>query len=220
MMLALVVLAKNLNNAMVKNSQKHWDDIFAQRTEASLGWYESDISPSLSLLNQVPDWQTKAFFISGAGTSSLANHIAQHAKHLTINDISATALATLKTRLAQYQHIDYLNQDIAIPIKAEKLVDVWFDRAVLHFLTQPLQVASYVENLTQILKANGFVILAQFSKTGADQCAGLPVHRYNQEHLSKILGDDFELLDAFEHDDINPRGEPRAYIYTLFRKRF
>ena len=48
------------------------------------------------------------------------------------------------------------------------------------------------------MKNNGYVLLAEFSKTGALQCAGLELHRYSIEEMSFRLGNQFKLI---EHEE-------------------
>lgn len=47
---------------------------------------------------------------------------------------------------------------------------------------------------------------------------GYDVKNYDQNLLAKFLGEDFKLLEYFEHTYYMPSGEPRPYIYALFQK--
>jgi len=60
--------------------------------------------------------------------------------------------------------------------------------------------------------------LAEFSKEGHPQCAGLEVHRYSLDELSKNLGTSFKLISHFNYTYTNPFGAARPYIYTLFKR--
>jgi hypothetical protein len=97
-------------------------------------------------------------------------------------------------------------------------VDLWIDRAVLHFFTERGDQITYFELLKEKVKPDGFAIIAEFNLEGAKICSGLPVYRYNQEMLIEQLGREFELIDSFDYTYINPSGGERPYIYTLFRK--
>jgi hypothetical protein len=48
--------------------------------------------------------------------------------------------------------------------------------------------------------------------------AGLTLHRYSIEELSERLGSSFTLISHFDHIYINPYGDPRPYIYALFKR--
>ena len=67
------------------------------------------------------------------------------------------------------------------------------------------------------MKNNGYVLLAEFSKTGALQCAGLELHRYSIEEMKFRLGDKFKLIEHEEYVFTNPFGDPRPYVYALFK---
>lgn len=236
---ALVTQARNISNVMVsskrnsltgverlspkrlpKSSQSHWDALFINKDTKQLGWYESDLAPTLSLLDDIKDWQNKTIFLSGIGTSYLLDILSQHPVKITANDISQVALNKAKNSLnaQQNNHIEYLCQDVSSPIDGSISANIWLDRAVLHFLTSPKQQQTYVANINQTLTQGGYVLLAQFSTKGATMCAGLPIVQYSPETLQALLGKDFELIRSFEYSYLNPRGEKRPYIYTLFQK--
>ena len=61
-------------------------------------------------------------------------------------------------------------------------------------------------------------MFAEFSKTGAPKCAGLTLHRYSIEELSGNLDPSFKLVSDFEYTYINPFGDPRPYIYALYKR--
>jgi hypothetical protein len=62
-------------------------------------------------------------------------------------------------------------------------------------------------------------LLAEFSTTGASKCAGLEIHRYSVEEMTERMGKEFELVKHEHYTFINPFGEPRPYIYALYRKK-
>jgi hypothetical protein len=61
-------------------------------------------------------------------------------------------------------------------------------------------------------------MFAEFSLTGAPKCAGLTLHRYSTDEISQRLGSAFKLVSQFDYTYINPFGDPRPYIYVLFKK--
>ena len=62
-------------------------------------------------------------------------------------------------------------------------VDVWHDRAVFHFLTDPADRARYVAQVLKSVKTGGHVIVAAFGPGGPLQCSGLDVVRYAPDAL-------------------------------------
>ena len=204
----------------MKSSGEHWDKIFSCTEDSRLGWYEKEASKTFELLNCIPGWENSKIFLPGVGTSVLIEGLLSKGTTLVLNDISIEAINRVKSRLGdRSKDIYWLCQDIAQPIQdAIPDIDIWFDRAVLHFLTDEDDIRGYFENIESILKAGSYAMFAEFSKTGAPKCAGLTLHRYSIEELSERLGSSFTLMSHFDHVYINPNGDPRPYIYALFKK--
>jgi len=97
-------------------------------------------------------------------------------------------------------------------------VDIWVDRAVLHFLTDDEAINGYFRNLNSVLKVGGYAVFAEFSEDGARKCAGLVLHRYSVSELSGRLGPSFDLISTFDYTYLNPNGDPRPYVYALYKK--
>ena len=204
----------------MKSSDKHWDAIFSKTKDSNLGWYEKDASQTLQLLNQIPEWEQATIFLPGAGTSVLIETLLSKGVKLVLNDISSEALNKVKCRLSdENEKIIWLCQNIAHAIEGSiPNIDIWIDRGVLHFLTDEEDIKGYFENVKSTLKVGGYALFAEFSKTGAPKCAGLTLHRYSVEELSDNLGDSFKLTSHFDYTHINPFGDSRPYIYTLFKR--
>ena len=98
-------------------------------------------------------------------------------------------------------------------------VDIWIDRAVLHFLLEEADIQGYFTNLHSAIHAGGYVLLAEFSVAGAPTCAGLDLHRYSVEEMTERMGTDFELVKHEDYTFITPFGDLRPYIYALYSKR-
>ncbi|MBF0411949.1 MAG: class I SAM-dependent methyltransferase [Desulfamplus sp.] len=204
----------------MNSNSRHWDDIFSKTEDEKMGWYEKDTSQTFNLLQKIPDWENSTVFIPGAGTSILIEELLSKGIRLILNDISSEALHRVKKRLrGQYEKIDWLCHDIAQAIKDPiPQVDIWIDRAVLHFLTKEDDIKGYFDNLKAVLKSGGHAIFAEFSMTGAPKCAGLTIHRYSVYELVQNLGLSFKLVSDFEYTYINPFGDPRPYIYALLKR--
>jgi len=204
----------------MKSSSKHWDAIFSGIEDPKLGWYEKDTSQTLELLNHIPKWKNSTVFLAGVGTSVLIEELLSKGVKLVLNDISIEALNRVKGRLGgKCKEIKWLCQDIAQPIQDTiPDVDIWIDRAVLHFLTDEGDIKGYFENVKSTLNVGGYAIFAEFSKTGASKCAGLKLHRYSFEEISENLGSSFSIVSHFDYTYINPFDDPRPYIYALYKR--
>ena len=208
---------KNAN----EDKQEHWDDIFSAKEDVELGWSEDDCSQTLSFLKHTAISANSTLFLAGAGTSKLVDELIKTDANLIVNDISAKALETLSQRLnttqCQYFHHD-LGQVFDKISDNSFSVDVWIDRAVLHFLLSEEKIKHYFDNLKSTVKCGGYVLLAEFSNTGATHCAGLAVHQYSVDEMKTRLGDKFKLIDSKEYIFVNPLQQERPYIYALFQR--
>ncbi len=199
------------------NLETHWNNIFEKTEDKKLGWWEDDTSQTLKFLKDLDIYSNKNIFLAGAGTSILVDEIIKMSSNLILNDISDVALEKLKNRLKNFKNIEFFQQDLSKNFKT-KDIDIWIDRAVLHFLLDEKDIENYFENLKINLKKGGYVLFAQFRKGGATSCASLDIKQYDLEEFSKRLKDDFELIKNEEYDYINPFGNKKEYIYALYKK--
>lgn len=200
----------------VKN---HWDNAYTNSKEEALGWFETDLTPSLKLIDKAALHKNARIVNIGSGSTTLIDELlAKGYTNLIATDISDIALDNLLKRVDN--KIETIVDDLTNPSKLETIepVDLWIDRAVLHFFVSEVEQTTYFELLKSKIAKNGYVLLAQFNLEGASKCSGLPVHRYNQEKLAKKLGKEFYLIESFDYTYSMPTGALRPYVYTLFQK--
>lgn len=204
----------------MKKLNEHWNKIFKKTDEKKLGWYEDDYSQIMKLVDLIPEWKNSKIFLPGVGTSDIINILLQSNAKLVLNDLSSVAIEKAKNKYNNRMHqVQWLCQDISKTLPFElNDVDIWIDRAVLHFLTDKDDIKGYFENVKSTLKEGGHAIFAEFSKIGVPKCAGLTLHRYSIEELSEKLGSSFKLVSYFDYTYINPYGDPRPYIYALYKR--
>jgi len=204
----------------LKTIYDHWNNIFTKTPQDRLGWYENNSEQTLKFIHRINNLERKDIFIAGAGTSILIDSLITKCNKLIINDISDEALSIVKNRIGDStQNIEWINSDISLPLEIEdESIDLWIDRAVLHFLTNEIDMQGYFQNLADKIKLNGHVIIAVFSADGSPKCAGLNLHRYSIEELDEKTGNLFELIKSENYMHINPDGDERPYIYSLFKR--
>lgn len=203
--------------------QDHWEKVYKKQALDSLGWYEEMPEPSLELIENCNLTREASILNVGAGATTLVDVLLKKDfKNLLVNDISITALEKLKLRLGpeQSEKVHWVVDDLTQPDFLHTLepVDLWHDRAVLHFFYHKDEQESYFNLLRKLVKERGYVIIAAFNLSGAKQCSGLPVFRYNQQMLQEQLGPDFSLIKSFDYTYHTPSGNPREYVYTLFER--
>ena len=204
--------------------KKHWNSAYQKSAITNLGWYEENPAPSVELIEACKLPKEALIFNAGAGATTLISELlARGYVNIVVNDIAAAALAELENHLPPHKnaHIKFLVDDLTNPSELLKMkkVDLWHDRAVLHFFTEEKQQKTYFDLLKSVLKPKGFVILAEFNLEGAKKCSGLDVFNYNEEMLQERLGSDFEMLKSFNYTYTQPSGNTREYVYTLFQKK-
>jgi len=204
--------------------QEHWNKAYQNASVNSLGWYEENPEASLQLIEECNLAQDALIFNAGAGATTLIKKLVENNySNIIVNDISTSAFSILKNNLSTQEcsKVKFIVDDLTAPTELLKIknVDLWHDRAVLHFFTSKKQQNSYFDLIKKVLSPNGFVILAEFNLDGAKKCSGLDVFNYNEEMLQDRLGDTFILLKSFNYTYIQPSGNTREYVYTLFQRK-
>lgn len=203
--------------------ETHWNNAYQKTQVNSLGWYEENPEASLELIRECNLPKGSLIFNAGAGATTLIDCLLiEGYTNIIVNDISSSALIELKNNLTQHNHsnVAFVLDDLTNPnsLLDLKNVDLWHDRAVLHFFTKEEQRLVYFNLLKQAVKIAGYVILAEFNLEGAKKCCGLDVYNYNAEMLQERLGEDFNLIKSFNYTYIQPSGNTREYVYTLFQR--
>jgi len=206
-----------------KHLEEYWQHIYKDADVTKLGWYENESTPNLQLIEKCNVVKDAMILNVGAGSTTLIDSLLEKGyTNLIANDISSDALSRIKGRIEDKQKsIQWIVDDLvnAKELKNLPQVDIWNDRAVLHFFVEEKDQNAYFKLLNEKVKKNGFVILAVFNLEGAKMCSGLPVKRYNAEMLQEKLGDAYILKHSFNHIYTMPNGEDRNYVYALFQRK-
>ncbi|TXD48448.1 class I SAM-dependent methyltransferase [Polaribacter sp. IC073] len=205
-----------------KDYKKHWNAAYNKISTEKLGWYEENSAQTLALIKETKIAKNATILNVGAGSSTIIdNLLAAGFSNIIANDLAEASLTSLKSRVGDSDKVQFLVDDLLNPSKLKRLkkIDLWNDRAVLHFFLKDEEIATYFNLLKKILKPNGFVIIAVFAENGAEKCCGLPLKRYSVAMLQKNLGANFELIKSFNHTFVNPNGDDRPYIYSLFQRK-
>lgn len=201
---------------------EYWCAMYTDVDITKLGWYEEESSPSLELIKKTKLPKEAIQFHVGAGSTTLIDSLVDEGyANLIVNDISSCALNKIKSRIGERQDkVQWVVDDLVNPTVLENLpkVDLWNDRAVLHFFTKEKDQDTYFKLLNEKVKEKGFVILSVFNLDGATKCSGLDVKRYNATMLQEKLGKAYQMLESFNHSYTMPNGEDRPYVYALFQR--
>lgn len=205
------------------NYTEHWNAAYTKNPTEKLGWYEENSTKTLELITKTELPKDARILNVGVGSSLLIDELlAEGYTNLIANDLSEKSLDVIKERLGETSAtIEFLVDDLIQPTKLQELasVDIWNDRAVLHFFLKKEEQQAYFNLLKKVVKRGGFAIIAVFATDGAEKCCGLPLQRYDEAMLQTHLGSDFELRESFRHTFVNPYGGERPYVYTLFQRK-
>jgi SAM-dependent methyltransferase len=198
--------------------KSHWDGVYAQKAEDAVSWFQGSPGLSLSLIAYAGLAEADPIIDVGGGTSRLVDRLlAAGHQDVTVLDIAAAALQKSRERLGpKAERVRWLAADITRwrPTRRHAL---WHDRAVFHFLTQPVDRLAYRRALAAGLAAGGTLIIASFALDGPERCSSLPVQRYSPESLAAELGPGFRLLDSRAEDHLTPAGKSQRFQYSVFR---
>ena len=155
----------------------------------------------------------------GVGASSLVlDLVAGGYGSIDAVDLSSAALDQLKLRLgAAANAVRFVAAD-AREVRFDAKVDLWHDRATLHFLHDPLDQAQYVARASEAVRFGGHLIVATFGADGPEQCSGLPVTRHTSESLNALFADGFDLVDSLDVAHTTPWGSTQAFTYAVFHR--
>jgi SAM-dependent methyltransferase len=204
--------------------KEHWERVYQNNPIDRLGWYESSAERSLNLIELCKLSQDAAILNVGAGATRLVDELLElEYQNIIANDISSPALRELQLRLGREgsKQVRWIVDDLTNPVELISLeqIDLWHDRAVLHFFNDQDQQDTYFNLLRKLVKIEGHVIIAAFNLQGAPKCSGLPVIRYDAKMLQDRLGKEFHLEETFNYTYTMPSGDTREYVYTLFRRK-
>lgn len=167
----------------------HWNDRYETVGSEAVSWYEDRPDTSLDLFAALEVTAEQSVIDVGGGASTLVDHLLQDGHiDVTVLDLSAVALRTARNRLVDPAGVAWLEAALLTWEPARRW-DIWHDRAVLHFLTDDGDRATYVQQLRRSIPAGGAFVIGTFAEDGPTQCSALPVRRYAPDELRDLLGD-------------------------------
>jgi len=141
-----------------------------------------------------------------------------YSKHRRSAERISQSTAEIRQLVTQLRKSTWLIADITTAKFPHHHFDVWHDRAVFHFLTDPKDRELYIKNVLHSVKPGGHVIVATFSLNGPAKCSGVEVVRYNPETLHGEFGENFDLIDHVEEKHKTPFGTEQQFIYCFCKK--
>ena len=203
------------------NCKAHWEGVYTTKPSTEVSWYQAEPTLSLTLLREAGAGPAFTILDVGGGDSTLVDAIlAEDLGRITVLDLSSAALARARARLgARADEVTWIEADVTHVALSVHAFDIWHDRAVFHFLTEPEDRARYAGTAATALRPGGTIILATFAPDGPTHCSGLEVTRYTPEGLARELGDSFTLVRGFGDVHRTPSGQEQRFSVAVLRRQ-
>jgi SAM-dependent methyltransferase len=201
-------------------SKNHWEEVYATKATDAVSWFQTRAERSLRLIRETGVPLIAEIIDVGGGASMLVDDLLHEGySNLSVLDLSTAALAKAKERTGgNASGVTWIEADITQATLPENAYDVWHDRAVFHFLTDPEERQAYVQAVLRSVNPGGHVIVATFAEDGPTKCSGLPVQRYRAETLHAEFGASFMLIQHEAEAHQTPFGTVQQFVYCHFQR--
>jgi SAM-dependent methyltransferase len=201
--------------------QTHWQNVYRTRTADSVSWYRPHLDVSIELLELAGLSADSRVIDIGGGASTLVDDLLDRGvRDLSVLDISDRALAMARKRLGdRAKEVNWYVGDILHAMLPTGGFDLWHDRAVFHFLTDPAEAARYAQLAAEAVRIGGHAVIGSFALDGPECCSGLPVARRSAEDIAGIFAPTFSLLQRREERHLTPAGTDQSFVYALMLRR-
>jgi ubiquinone/menaquinone biosynthesis C-methylase UbiE len=199
----------------------HWDSVYTTKQPEGVSWFQPHLDLSLQLLERAGLSRSTRIIDIGAGASTLVDDLlARDVQALTAVDISAAALQVTRDRLRERaDRVRWIVSDVTQLELPPSSIDIWHDRATLHFLTDPKDAYAYVQVASRVVTPGGHAVIGGFASDGPEQCSLLRVVRRDPEQIAELFAKQFELVEARRESHTTPGGSVQRFAYALLRKR-
>jgi len=199
------------------NTQLHWENVYGSKAPNEVSWFRPHLETSLSFIERSAPIRSARIIDVGGGESTLVDDLlARGYAHLTVLDISQTAIDVTKGRLGELaDRVEWIVADVTSTDFPPNAYDVWHDRAVFHFQTTAAARVAYVDRVRKSVKPGGHVIIGTFGPEGPVKCSGLNVQRYDADSLHGEFGRRFRLIDSLKELHQTPFGTTQQFLYCF-----
>ncbi len=205
---------------MTETRQSHWQRVYTDKEPTDVSWYQRVPSTSLRLISATGAARSGPVLDAGGGASTLVDQLlARGYTDISVLDVSGKALERSRARLGeQADAVHWIESDVTAFVPSRRY-EVWHDRAVFHFLTDPGERSKYIDVLERALLPRGHLLLATFGPEGPERCSGLPVQRYDIGTLQRLFADRFDLRDHALEVHQTPSGSAQQFLYSWWQRR-
>jgi 2-polyprenyl-3-methyl-5-hydroxy-6-metoxy-1,4-benzoquinol methylase len=198
---------------------QHWENVYQTKNSTEVSWYEPDPKQSLDLILKATGHGRGRVLDVGGGQSLLVDRLLDAGfEHVAVLDISQTAIEATKARLGERaSQVEWIVADITERDSLGEF-DVWHDRAVFHFITNPDDRKHYMELLNRSLPIGGHFVVGTFAKGGPEKCSGLAICQYDDAAMQAELGPLFEPVKCSHYLHTTPTGRPQQFFFGVYKR--
>lgn len=198
---------------------KHWDGVHGSKAADRVSWYTPHLDRSLAMIRAVAHPSSRIIDVGG-GASTLADDLLKLGySNVSVLDVSGASIAIAKRRLGNDAgSITWITADVTQARLPGATYDVWHDRAVFHFLTDPADRRAYAEAARSSIRPGGHLVVGTFATDGPTRCSGLDVVRYTADTLGRELAPEFLLEREKCEIHVTPTGGEQSFLYCSFRR--
>ena len=202
----------------MESRKLHWETIYETKSPQEVSWTEEKPETSLRLIASFGLDKSAKTIDVGGGESKLVDYLLEDGyENITVLDISANALERAKARLGEKaKKVTWIVADITTFVPTE-VYDVWHDRAVFHFLTDSIDIASYQNLVAKAVQKN--MIKGTFSTNGPLKCSGLEIKQNDEFSLTTTFENHFNKMYCFTEDHKTPFDTLQNFIFCTFSKK-
>ena len=199
--------------------QAHWQAVYQGKAETEVSWFQEHPSTSLALIRDT-GLDTEARIIDvGGGASRLVDHLIDEGwRNVTVLDIAPAALERSRRRIGdRATGVKWLAADVTQWMLPARF-DLWHDRVVFHFLTEPAARVAYSAAMAGAVRNGGHAIIGTFAPDGPERCSGLPICRYDADGLAAKFAAQFQLVGTLSEDHVTPAGKVQRFMFCRLRR--
>ena len=199
------------------DNKKHWENIYQKKEIDGVSWYQKVPIESLQLIKKYSISNSDKIIDIGCGKSFLADNLLElNYTDISLVDISSNALKEVKERL-QNKSLNFIETDI-LNFNSNDKYDIWHDRAVFHFITNPEGIEKYISLCNKYINNQGILIIGTFAEDGPLKCSGLEIKRYSVDQISGLFKETFELVESFKMLHKTPFDTEQSFLFCVLRK--
>lgn len=201
--------------------RSHWQNVYRTKRVNAVSWYQPHLVVSLQLLTAAGMSVSSRLIDVGGGASTLVDDLLDRGLYdVSVLDVSDEALSLVRHRLGERADLVkwYAGDVLELALPAGGF-DLWHDRAVMHFLTEPADASRYAQIAANAVTAGGHAVIAGFAPNGPTQCSGLHVARRSAEDIAALFAPAFALVQERTERHHTPSGSEQSFTYVLLQRR-